>query len=151
MKIVFFLAFYFLKLVCSHSNNLYQLSGFQSFVRSYDKTYYSTEEEERRYEIWKKNFNHIVNHNSEADIGKHTYWLKMNKFGDMVIYNKIYSLRFTTNKLFLKTLIEYNRLVNGFRSRFYTNGRILSNIDENFELPQSLGLYWKEYWLVLRL
>jgi hypothetical protein len=33
---------------------------------------------------WERNLQYIEKHNKEADSGKHTYWLAMNKYGDMV-------------------------------------------------------------------
>lgn len=34
--------------------------------------------------IWESNLNKVQQHNFEADLGLHTYWLGMNKFADMV-------------------------------------------------------------------
>ena len=37
---------------------------------------------------WENNLKIIAKHNKEADTGKHTFWLGMNAYGDMVISSK---------------------------------------------------------------
>jgi len=37
-----------------------------------------------RYKIWRKNVADVSRHNSEADKGRHSYWMGINKFTDMV-------------------------------------------------------------------
>jgi cathepsin L len=64
------------------------------FKRTFEKQYTSVEEEINRRSIWEANLAMIRNHNLEADLGVHTYTLKMNQFGDM------------TNK-------EFNKQMNG--------------------------------------
>lgn len=34
--------------------------------------------------IWETNWKIVEDHNLQADLGLHTYWLEMNKFADMV-------------------------------------------------------------------
>ncbi|CAF1034813.1 unnamed protein product [Adineta steineri] len=52
------------------------------FKRTYGKQYTSVDEVSRR-SIWEANLAMIRTHNLEADIGVHTYTLKMNHLGDM--------------------------------------------------------------------
>ena len=47
--------------------------------------------------IWEKHLGYIEKHNGEAKVGKHTFFLKMNKFGDL------------TNLEFRNTLNGFNR------------------------------------------
>ncbi|CAH1790507.1 unnamed protein product [Owenia fusiformis] len=44
---------------------------------------YTKEEETKRRMIWESNIELIQQHNLEADMGKHTYWLGSNEFADM--------------------------------------------------------------------
>ena len=45
---------------------------------------YNGDEELMRFDIWRANLKFISKHNAEADEGKHTFWVGMNKFGDLV-------------------------------------------------------------------
>lgn len=56
----------------------------QSFKTIHQKTYTTTSEELYRREIWENNLNFIRQHNQEALLGKHTFSVAMNKFGDLV-------------------------------------------------------------------
>ncbi|KAF7236671.1 Cathepsin L2 [Varanus komodoensis] len=62
---------------------------------AHTKEYLEGEEVFRRA-VWEENLHLIEKHNHEADLGKHTYWLGMNHFGDQ------------TNE-------EFNQRMNGFR------------------------------------
>ncbi len=62
-----------------------QLDGhWELFKVKHGKTYSSDEEEGVRRLKWERNVKLIEKHNREADAGKHTYRLGMNKYGDMV-------------------------------------------------------------------
>ncbi|XP_070600200.1 cathepsin L2-like [Erythrolamprus reginae] len=50
---------------------------------THGKDYPQEEEESLRRAIWEENFQMIQDHNQDADLGKHTYWLGMNHFGDL--------------------------------------------------------------------
>jgi cathepsin L len=84
------------------------------FKNAHNKVYATVEEEVHRFNIWKKHFKMIRKHNKEATNGTHTYWLKMNNFGDLTneefssIYNGYMpSLRGETTKMKSKTF-EYD-------------------------------------------
>ena len=55
-----------------------------AFKLTHNKSYKSADEEAARFAIFKMNLNKINQHNLEAQNGKHTFTLKMNKFGDLV-------------------------------------------------------------------
>ena len=55
----------------------------KNFKLEHGKEYTTGEEEQLRRLTWEANLKYINNHNNEAALGKHTYTLKMNKFGDL--------------------------------------------------------------------
>jgi cathepsin L len=57
----------------------------ETFKIENNKNYAHDQEESLRRLIWEKNYKYIEDHNKEADDGVHTYWLAMNRFGDMVL------------------------------------------------------------------
>jgi cathepsin L len=71
---------------------------------------------------WEKNLKFIEDHNNEADSGKHTYWLAMNRFGDM------------TNE-------EIRREMNGFTNQKSAIPDYLRtyHVSETKEIPDSIG------------
>jgi len=58
-------------------------SYWTGFKRDHGKTYQTTEEETVRRLTWEANLKYISQHNNEAVLGKHTFTLRMNKFGDL--------------------------------------------------------------------
>jgi hypothetical protein len=71
---------------------------------------------------WEKNLKYIEKHNKEADAGKHTFWLAMNKYGDM------------TNE-------EFRKQMNGYKNRqsaipYYERD---FHVAENDNAPDSVG------------
>jgi len=56
----------------------------QLWKGTYNKQYSDGEEHVRRA-IWEDNLNKVQEHNLEADLGVHTYWLGMNAYADMTI------------------------------------------------------------------
>ena len=58
-------------------------SYWNQFKAHHGKKYSNGEEEAKRRLIFESNVKYINQHNMEADVGKHSYWLKMNKYGDM--------------------------------------------------------------------
>jgi cathepsin L len=72
--------------VCASSASIFdgQLDSFwQQYKAHHGKSYPTVEEETKRRLTWEANLKYINQHNMEADVGKHTYRLKMNKYGDM--------------------------------------------------------------------
>jgi len=58
---------------------------------------YSGAEEEVRRATWESNLKKVQQHNLQADLGVHTFWLGMNKFADM-------------------TVTEFSRMMNGYNA-----------------------------------
>ncbi|KAG8127034.1 hypothetical protein E2320_022222 [Naja naja] len=50
---------------------------------THGKEYIHEEDESFRRAVWEENFQMIQDHNKQADLGKYTYWLGMNHFGDL--------------------------------------------------------------------
>ncbi|KAM6463649.1 cathepsin L2-like isoform 3-T4 [Liasis olivaceus] len=50
---------------------------------THSKEYIEQEEESFRRAVWEENLQMIQDHNTQADLGKHTYRLGMNHFGDL--------------------------------------------------------------------
>lgn len=57
----------------------------KSFKQLHSKIYESNTEELHRFKIWKSNVDLIQSHNTDADKGLKTFWLKMNQFGDLTV------------------------------------------------------------------
>jgi len=57
-------------------------SHWEAYKTTHNKVYAEHEELLRRI-IWEQNLKVIHDHNLDADMGKHTYWLGMNQYGDM--------------------------------------------------------------------
>ncbi|KAH3746764.1 procathepsin L-like [Dreissena polymorpha] len=74
----------------------------QEYVKYHNKQYQLGEVAYRRA-IWEKNLAYVNKHNLEADRGVHTFWLGMNKYGDM------------TNE-------EFVRVMNGYKMANRTSG-----------------------------
>lgn len=55
-----------------------------AFKKTHQKTYLSSGDELHRRTVWESNLRYIRQHNLEAQLGKHTYTLKMNQHGDLV-------------------------------------------------------------------
>jgi cathepsin L len=70
----------------------------------HNRKYFDAEEHVRRA-IWENNLKYVQEHNLYADMGQHTFWLKMNKYADM------------TNAEFVKQM-------NGFNMSLSTRGEM---------------------------
>ena len=63
-----------------------QLNGqWTLFKAQHNKFYKNEKEETSRRLLWERNLAKINEHNAKADAGESTFWLAMNRFGDMVI------------------------------------------------------------------
>ena len=60
------------------------LIQFEKFIEFFNKVYNGTDEKSVRFNIWKMNTYYIKKHNEQAAEGKFKFWLKMNRFGDLV-------------------------------------------------------------------
>jgi len=92
------------------------------FKISYSKTFKSDDEELRRFNIWKSNLDFIKKHNEDADNGLHTFWVKMNKFGDL-------------------TAREFSKIYNGYNSSLrtsFTGSKYVHVYNSNFQVPDSV-------------
>jgi len=116
------------------SNTEHRLLGeWKDWKEAFEKVYETAEEELERMEIWLKNMAHIEAHNFEYAMGKHTYSLGMNHYGDM-------------------TSEEFVKIHNGFlhqehKKRGFQGGEpYLDHMNENIELPKEVD--WRTEGLV---
>ncbi|XP_053400506.1 cystein proteinase inhibitor protein salarin-like [Mercenaria mercenaria] len=58
--------------------------SFLNYMKEYDKAYYSSEEFDKRFQIWQQNVDLINQHNKEFSMGLHSYTMGINQFADMV-------------------------------------------------------------------
>jgi len=75
-------------------------ASWQSFKTAHKKTYATTGEEMERRLIWENNLRFVRQHNLQAQLGKKSFSVKMNKFGDLtnLEFAKIYN-GFNTTKV----------------------------------------------------
>ncbi|KAG9486844.1 hypothetical protein GDO78_006960 [Eleutherodactylus coqui] len=94
----------------------------QQFMSFYSKSYASKEEGWRRL-VWEKNLKTIEMHNMEYVMGKHSYRLGMNHFGDM-------------------TTEEFGQLMNGYKHK--PDRKVGSTFmpPNNYEAPKSVD--WRK-------
>jgi cathepsin L len=87
----------------------------ESFKTTHGKNYDGEEEEKLRFGIWKSNLKFVEQHNVEANQGKHTFWVAINKFADLV--------RFSLFKIIIMLLTIFNfcrHLQNSVKSTMVT-------------------------------
>jgi C1A family cysteine protease len=87
---------------------------------------YSDAEEHVRRAIWEGNLKKVQEHNLQADLGVHTYWLGMNKFADMTISE------------FVKVMNGYNVTMRGQHNQH----RHTFTSNPNLELPDTVD--WRD-------
>ncbi|XP_061164739.1 procathepsin L-like [Saccostrea echinata] len=114
-------------LVCTSYGSLSDVfldKEWEDFKHIYGKIYSQQEEQERKL-IWKENIDFINKHNTEADLGHHSYRLGMNKYGDM-------------------TSEEVSAILNGARGFSVMNGSTFLP-PNNLRLPDTVDWRTKGY------
>lgn len=97
------------------------------FKSMFNKTYSVVEDEFRR-QIWEDNLALIEKHNTQADEGKYTYWLKMNHFGDLTENEAYLTLYGHDAAVNISTTLKYQPLAVGlpkhvdWRTKGYVTG-----------------------------
>jgi cathepsin L len=105
----------------AYAMNTKLTAEWEEFKKTHQKEYSTSLEELTRFQIWQANSDYITKHNLAADDGHFTFWLKMNKFGDM-----------TT-----KEFAQYNRFNASLKiDGIYPNGVFLS--DPSVVLPDTV-------------
>jgi hypothetical protein len=108
--------------LCEASSNIFDSSfdaHWKIWKQQHRKSYKNKEEESNRRLIWEANLRYITNHNQEASLLKHTFTLKMNKFGDL------------SNK-------EFARIYNNYQMNNDQTDLNLFKQDPNFIIPDSI-------------
>jgi cathepsin L len=98
----------------------------QAFKHQHNKQYANNDEETQRRLIWEENVQFINKHNLEANLGKHTYTVKMNKFGDL------------TNEEFVAMMNGFNKS----KSLFKSSGNPTFLKPSNLNIPDSVD--WRK-------
>jgi cathepsin L len=86
-----------------------------------NKKGYSGAEEQIRRDIWENNLKIVQNHNIQADLGVHSFYLGMNKFADL-------------------TITEFVKMMNGYNAtlRSQHSSRPVHTRNPNVKLPDSV-------------
>ena len=106
-------------------------SMFDEWKQVFERIYETVEEEELRFTQWVENWNKISQHNLNYDLGKVTYRMEMNHFGDL-------------------SSAEYKRQMNGYNNaaRLQRNGNKLGStfLQSAFNLTATLpkNVDWRE-------
>jgi len=106
-------------------------SMFDEWKQVFERVYETVEEEELRFTQWVENWNKISQHNLNYDLGKVTYRMEMNHFGDL-------------------SSAEYKRQMNGYNNaaRLQRNGNKLGStfLQSAFNLTATLpkNVDWRE-------
>jgi len=87
-----------------------------SFKQEHGKTYANQQEESNRRLVFESNVRLVHKHNMEASLGKHTYTVKMNKFGDLT--NKEFRAMMNGFDMKAHTLAQSNKPAHGFGHKF---------------------------------
>ena len=106
--------------------DVYQ-AEWKSFKNRHGKSYLSSAEELVRFTIFRSNLNFINKHNEEAKSGMHSFFLKMNEYGDM------------TNKEFVAKLNGYNATLKAMSSLKPVS---VFEYNPNVQVPDSID--WRQ-------
>jgi cathepsin L len=98
-------------------------SLWETYKLTHNKQYGHAKEEGLRRVIWERHVQLIEHHNLEADMGKHTYWLGMNEYGDL-------------------TDEEYTQYLTGYIMRNSTSTAPQFMAPSNTEVPDMVD--WRE-------
>ncbi|CAF1504797.1 unnamed protein product, partial [Didymodactylos carnosus] len=82
MKVLIALCVLFIGAFSAAAFNTANDDGWNLFKQVHSKQY-TNEQEVHRRSVWESNLQKIRTHNLEADLGVHTYTMKMNKYGDL--------------------------------------------------------------------
>lgn len=95
------------------------------YKKSFEKNYKTEVIEFARRMIWERNLQEINRHNSESDMGYHSYRLGLNEYSDMMTH-------------------EFNKVMNGLRlTRYHMQNASVEFVDENTDdLPKEID--WRK-------
>ncbi|XP_072338897.1 procathepsin L-like isoform X1 [Scyliorhinus torazame] len=126
MNVLLFLGSFQIMVLTVTTSSLFDpllTEGWENWKMLHQKQYTENDERGRRM-VWEKNLWFVEYHNQEYLMGKHTYNLKMNQFGDM-------------------TLEEFNEQMNGFRLLKPRNpSEQLARIPESVAIPKHVD--WRK-------
>ncbi|XP_078054334.1 procathepsin L-like isoform X2 [Mustelus asterias] len=119
MKLSLFLGCVLLSILVAASGHTFdsRLNGDWKIWKSQHEKQYTEEEETHRRSIWEDNVRYIEQHNLEYSMGKHTFTVGMNEFGDL------------TNK-------EFSKRMNGFLPVKADNSTEEVNEDDEFSVDE---------------
>ena len=112
-------------IACSYAAAIFDASldnAWEEFRKVFGKEYKTAEEAVKRRSIWESNHKYISQHNLEHSLGRHTFTLKMNKYGDM------------SNKEFTSTMNGFNMTKN-MKS---TKSKNMYVMPTNVQIPDSV-------------
>ncbi|CAF3764118.1 unnamed protein product [Rotaria sp. Silwood1] len=125
MQSIFILTIVVFAFSCTLTRDVTLNQQWNLWKNAYNKRYSNVEEHLRRA-VWENNWKIVEEHNFQADLGVHTYWLGMNKYADLTIDE------------FVKVLNGFNGQMKEDRSQ---NHQIFTS-EPNFELPDTVD--WRD-------
>ncbi|CAF1476295.1 unnamed protein product [Rotaria sp. Silwood1] len=125
MQSISILTIVMLALSCTLARDVTLNEQWNLWKDAYNKRYSNAEEHLRRA-IWENNLKIVEEHNLQADLGVHTYWLGMNEYADLTVDE------------FVKVLNGFNGKMREERSQNYQT----FTSDPNVELPDTVD--WRK-------